>query len=402
MTTGLDQLTDASLAYLSLEDLLSELLDRIRVIAHADTAAILLLDEERNVLLARAAKGIEEEVRQGVQVPLGRGFAGRIAAERRPITIENLTPGDVVNPLLRRRGIRSLLGVPLVAGGNLVGVLHVGTLQPRRFTEDDAQLLQVAADRAALAIENARLAEQRATTELLQRALLPEALPEIDGLRLSAKYLPAATGVKLGGDWYDVFRLPDERVAFVIGDVVGRGIVAATVMAEVRTALRAYLMEGHALPAVIRRLNQLLVAMGRARSATAAIFLLDVGGDEMRAVSAGHLPALLLAPGEPPRFVVEAGAPPLGVHLSPDCASSTVPFVRGSSLVLYTDGLVERRDESIDDQLERFAATVGEVSRQDGLPLADRVFAALSGRLPVEDDVALLAVESLPEPACGA
>jgi serine phosphatase RsbU (regulator of sigma subunit) len=400
MTTGLDQLTDAALAYLSLEDLLSELLDRIRASVHADTAAILLLDEERNVLLARAAKGIEEEVRHGVQVPVGRGFAGRVAAERRAIAIEDLAPGDVVNPLLRRRGIRSLLGVPLIAGGSLVGVLHVGTLERRRFTEDDEQLLQVAADRAALAIENARLAEQRATTELLQRTLLPEALPEIDGLRLSAKYLPAASGIKLGGDWYDVFRLPDERVAFVIGDVVGRGIVAASVMAEIRTALRAYLMEGHALPAVLRRLNELLVAMGRGRSATAAIFLLDVGGDELRAVSAGHLPALLLPPGEAPRFVVEAGAPPLGVHLSPDCASCTVPFVRGSALVLYTDGLVERRGASIDDQLARFARTVSEAHARDGLPLADRVFEDLNP-LPVEDDVALLAIESLPDPAAG-
>jgi serine phosphatase RsbU (regulator of sigma subunit) len=402
MMTGLDQLTDSALAYLSLEDLLSELLDRIRAGVHADTAAILLLDEERNVLLARAAKGIEEEVRQGVQIPLGRGFAGRIASERRAIAIEDVGPGDVVNPLLRRRGIRSLLGVPLVAGGGLVGVLHVGTLEQRRFTEDDAQLLQVAADRAALAIDNAQLAEQRATTELLQRTLLPEALPEIDGLRLSAKYLPAASGVKLGGDWYDVFRLPDKRVAFVIGDVVGRGIVAASVMAEVRTALRAYLMESHALPAVIRRLNDLLVAMGRGRSATASVFLLEEGTDELRAVSAGHLPALLLPPGEPPRFVVEAGAPPLGVHLSPDCATCTVPFVRGSALVLYTDGLVERRDELIDDQLARFAATVGAAQQRDGLPLADRVFEALSGDLSVEDDVALLAIESFPEPAAGA
>src|SRR5207302_5917254 len=146
-------ITDVSLSYMSLEVLLGELLGRIRTILRADTAAILLLDPERNVLLARAARGIEEEVRQGVQIPVGRGFAGRIAYERRPIVIEDVDHSYVLNPLLRQRGIRSLLGVPLLVGGRVTGVLHVGTLQPRAFAEEDVRLLQLAADRAAMAIE---------------------------------------------------------------------------------------------------------------------------------------------------------------------------------------------------------------------------------------------------------
>jgi signal transduction histidine kinase len=149
--------TDAALAHLDLDELLAELLHRIRVILGTDTAAILLLDVERRELVARAAVGIEEEVEQGVRIPLGAGFAGRIAAERRPIVLPDVDHADIRNPLLRQKGIKSLLGVPLLAHGEVLGVLHVGTLAPRDFTTDEAELLQLVAERAALAIEKARV-----------------------------------------------------------------------------------------------------------------------------------------------------------------------------------------------------------------------------------------------------
>jgi signal transduction histidine kinase len=149
--------TDAALAHLDLDELLGELLDRIRAILGADTAAILLLDAERGELAARAAVGIEEEVEQGVRIPLGAGFAGRIAAERRPLFLPDVEHADVLNPLLREKGIKSLLGVPLLAHGEVLGVLHVGSLAPRDFSPDETELLQLVAERAALAIEKARL-----------------------------------------------------------------------------------------------------------------------------------------------------------------------------------------------------------------------------------------------------
>src|SRR5262249_45360710 len=125
-----------------------------------DTAAFLLLDEETQEVVAKAAKGIEEEVEQGVRIPLGRGFAGRVAAESRPVIIPDVDRADIFNPILREKGIRSLLGVPLLVEGQVIGVLHVGTLTPRDFTDDDRNLLQLVADRAALGIENARAFEQ--------------------------------------------------------------------------------------------------------------------------------------------------------------------------------------------------------------------------------------------------
>jgi serine phosphatase RsbU (regulator of sigma subunit)/anti-sigma regulatory factor (Ser/Thr protein kinase) len=391
-----ESLTDSALGYLSLEELLSELLDRIRAGLKADTAAILLLDDERSVLVARAAKGIEEEVRQGVHVPLARGFAGKIAAEGRPIVIEDLDRFEVVNPLLRQRGIRSMLGVPLHVEGRIIGVLHVGTLQPRLFGEEDIRLLQFAADRAALAIDNAQLSEQRSVTEIMQRTLLPEALPHIPGLRFSAKYLPAGAGLRIGGDWYDVFPLPDGRIAFVIGDVVGRGVVAASVMAEVRTALRAYLLEGHDLAATMSLLNDLLVSMGRHRSATSTLFALDMEREELSAVSAGHLPSLLIDPSHESQLVAEAQSLPLGVRAGESYEARAYAFPVGSTLLLYTDGLLERRGEPLDEGFERLEVAARAAVAATDVSVADGIYLDLVKNADFEDDLALLAIESVP------
>ena len=156
----LQTVTDIALAHLELEELFSVVLPRIRDVLAADTCAVLLLDEERDELLARAALGIEEEVEQGVRVPLGKGFAGRVAAERRPVILDDLDKADVFNPILREKGIKSMLGVPLLINGDPIGVLHVGTLAPRRFDREDTALLQLVADRVAIAIERARLHEE--------------------------------------------------------------------------------------------------------------------------------------------------------------------------------------------------------------------------------------------------
>jgi signal transduction histidine kinase len=156
----IQSVTDAALAHLELDELLAELLSRITAILDVDTCAILLLDEEAAELVARAAVGIEEEVERGVRIPFGKGFAGRVAAERRPILLPDVDHADVLNPILREKGIKTLLGVPLVARDVVVGVLHVGSLVPRVFTADDIELLQLVAERAALAIEKAKLHDE--------------------------------------------------------------------------------------------------------------------------------------------------------------------------------------------------------------------------------------------------
>jgi len=171
--------TDAALTHLELDDLLDELLLRIRSILSADTSAILLLDEATDELVARAARGLEEEVEAGVRIPVGGGFAGRVAAERRPVILPDVDHAHVLNPILREKGIKTLLGVPLIARDEVIGVLHVGTLVHHVFTREDVQLLQLVAERAALAIERARLHQAAVQFDELQRNFVAIASHEL-------------------------------------------------------------------------------------------------------------------------------------------------------------------------------------------------------------------------------
>jgi GAF domain-containing protein len=163
-------ITDAALARLDDQDFLAELLDRVRKVLQADTATLLLVDTTSGQLTATAAAGLEEEVRQGVRVPVGVGFAGRIAATGQPAILDRVDAAAVASPVLLARGIRSMLGVPLLAGQDVIGVLHVGSVAGRRFTSDDADLLQLAADRAAVAVQSVMTRTALSATVALQRS----------------------------------------------------------------------------------------------------------------------------------------------------------------------------------------------------------------------------------------
>jgi signal transduction histidine kinase len=175
----LQAVTDAALAHLSLDHLLDELLSRVRDALNADTSAVLLLDESGTELVARAAKGLEEEVEQGVRIPVGRGFAGRIVAQRAPVIIADLDRADVVNPILREKGLKSLLGAPLIAHGDMLGVVHVGTLRHRDFTREDVELLQIVADRVALGVDRALIYDELTRLTQVQRDFVALAAHEL-------------------------------------------------------------------------------------------------------------------------------------------------------------------------------------------------------------------------------
>src|SRR5213080_286433 len=178
----LEAVTDTALAQLSLDELLHELLVLVQRIRAADTAAIFLLDGDG--LVERAAAGLEEADTRDVRIPVGAGFVGRVAAEKRPVVIEHVDRAQLAHPVLRESGIRSLLGVPILFEGRGIGVLHVGTLQPRQFRRADAQLLQVVADRIGLGIEYSRLYEQerkaRARSEVEQGLMRRVAVAHVD------------------------------------------------------------------------------------------------------------------------------------------------------------------------------------------------------------------------------
>ena len=170
---------DAGLAHLELDALLAELLDRIRTILGVDTVAVLLVDPERRELVTRAAVGLEEDVEQGVRTPLGKGFVGRIAAEGRPIGLADVDHAEVLNPLLRVKGVKSLLGVPLAVREHITGVLHVGTLTPRLFTRDETELLELVAERLAVAIEKARVHDEMIALDELKLSFVAVASHEL-------------------------------------------------------------------------------------------------------------------------------------------------------------------------------------------------------------------------------
>jgi K+-sensing histidine kinase KdpD len=219
----LQLVTNAALAHLDLDELLAELLTRIRDALETDTATVLLLDQTRNELVARSAVGLEEEVEQGVRIPLGAGFAGRIAAARRTIVLDDVDHADVLDPILREKGVKSLLGVPLVYGNQVLGVLHVGTLSPRDFTPEDVDLLEVVANTASIAIEHARLfAAEREARMRLERleAVTDAALGYLELDELLAELL-ARTRDLLDTDTAAVLLLDEAENELVARSAVG-------------------------------------------------------------------------------------------------------------------------------------------------------------------------------------
>ncbi|HEX8074830.1 MAG TPA: SpoIIE family protein phosphatase [Thermoleophilaceae bacterium] len=381
----LQSITDVALGQTLDDELLVRLLVRLREVLAVDTAAVLLVDAEGLELVARATAGLEEEVEEGVRIPLGEGFAGRIASEKRPVKLDDVVHEDVVNPILLEKGIRSLLGVPLLVEGRAIGVLHVGSLVRRAFTRDETALLELAADRIAGAIDRAR---KHGIAEVLQRRLLPARLPELGGLSMAARYLPGADDSRVGGDWYDVLSLPEDRAGVVMGDVVSRGVRAAAAMGQLRTALRAYAVEGDAPGRVLDRLARLIRSTDDREMATVAYAVLHPGTGELSYSLAGHPPPLVIPADGEPRFLAEIPSSPVGVGPGAPHREATAALAPGDVLLLFTDGLIERRGESIDEGFERLreAARAGPRAPEQ---LCDHLLATMETGA---DDVALLAI----------
>lgn len=384
----IESVTDVELTQLDVEEMLDELLERVRHLLDADTAAVLLLDPNSSELVATAARGIEEEVRQGVRVPLHRGFAGRIAAEGRPVVLDRVDETTVVNPLLAAKGIRSMAGVPLVDGGTIVGVLHVGSLVGRRFTDHDVDLLQEAADRVTAATRPRLAVIERSAAVALQRGLLPARLLSVPGLDFAARYVPGG-GNAVGGDWYDVFRLGGGRLGVVIGDVSGHGLHAAIVMGRTRSALRAYALESGDPAEVLSRLDNKLQHFEAGEMATVLYAVLDPTFERLHISCAGHLPPLLCVGDGEGEFLELEADPPLGVRLGLQRHSTVIDLPADGLLCLYTDGLVEQRGEVLDTGLQRLR----DVTRAGPAEATcAEIMSRLVGAATLEDDVALLVI----------
>jgi PAS domain S-box-containing protein len=244
-----------------------------------------------------------------------------------------------------------------------LGTIAVAPPGGRALDEAERSLLHDAADRAALAIRQAQLHDEdhRIAVEL-QRGLLPKRLPDVAGVELAAHYQAAGAGAEVGGDWYDAFALPEGRVGIVLGDVTGSGIPAASAMGQFRSVTRAYALgaEGHWTPnEVLSLVNRYQLALDSDQIMFTLIYaILDPGSATLTWANAGHLPPLVRGPSGEVRYL-ETGSVPMGIEDVP-YESMTESLARGSSLVLYTDGLVERRGESLDPGLHRLAEAVAE------------------------------------------
>jgi serine phosphatase RsbU (regulator of sigma subunit)/anti-sigma regulatory factor (Ser/Thr protein kinase) len=387
------RVTDSALAHLNLEDLLSELLTRVVEILRVDTSAVLLVDEDGRTLSARAAKGLEEEVERGFRLPIGRGFAGRVAARREPVVIDDLdnSPIEVVNPLMREKAVRSLLGVPLLIEGTVIGVLHVGSLTPREFREGDIELLQLVAHRVALEIERSRLAVQDQIAQTLQRSLLPHTLPQLPGVRMAARYLPASHETAVGGDWYDVLELGQRRLGLAIGDVAGHGMAAATFMGQLRSATRAYARD-------LEHPSELLAKVARfseeeeSRMATMIYATVNLHSWTVHFARAGHPYPLHLKRDGTAEFLSEAEGPPLGAGAPGAYDEQRLVLAPGETLLFYTDGLIERRGERLTQGEEALmSAALG--APDDPELLCRRIIDELTEADEIADDVAILAIQ---------
>ncbi|WP_327006381.1 SpoIIE family protein phosphatase [Dactylosporangium sp. NBC_01737] len=289
----------------------------------------------------------------------------------------------------------SYLAVPVISStGEVLGGFFFGHPQRARFTERHERLAVGVAAHAAGALDNARMyLRQRNAAVELQRSLLPR-IPRLDGLEVVSRYLPAAKGVEVGGDWVDLLPLSAGRVALVVGDVMGKGIRAAAVMGQLRTAIRSYASLDLSPGSLLRQLNTLLTADLDTQMATCLYAVYDLVHGTLSYANAGHPPAVGVLAGQPSRLLTGPVGPPLGTVDFP-YTEHVVAVPPGEALLLYTDGLIERRDSNIEDRLADLQGRIA-LHPRPTLAAIDDLVAGMVDPAHHEDDIAVLYVRQPP------
>jgi serine phosphatase RsbU (regulator of sigma subunit) len=314
--------------------------------------------------------------------------------------LEDVAHDDLLNPALYALGVRSVLALPLVRDDQLLGVLKVGTRRARRFGADDLDRAAELAEVLLRALDVYDAADERSAAAALQRSLVPNQLPSLAGLQLAGRYVPGDGGAS--GDWYDVFPLPEGRLGIVMGDVAGHGLGASVVMGRLRSALRAYALECDDPAEVLRRLDSKICHFEPGAMATALYAISEPPFDQVRIASAGHLLPIMAASGSAPAQLNIPVSLPLGVQPSCERTSASFEFPAESALVLFTDGLIERRAarttrgaevfESVDSALDELCQSIEPGTAET---VCSSVLDSLLTIEPPSDDVALLVVRRL-------
>jgi PAS domain S-box-containing protein len=388
---AVSEVTDAAMRSLELEATMRNILECVARLMKADVAVINLRSEDR--LTSIASLGLEAEVRQNFSLAIGEGFSGRIAATGRPGYVADAqTDPLVVSRAIKQKGVRTMLGVPLKRGDEMLGVLHVDWLTQRPLDEGELLFLELVADRVSLALFNAELYQrQREVAEALQQEMVavPETLP---GIRFGHVYRSATEGANVGGDFYDIFAADDSRVWIVIGDVSGHGIEAATAATLVREISRALALEALQPAVVAQRLNRAVVhRLGYRHFATMFLGCLDTNTDDFDFCSAGHPPGYVLRNGAGIERL-PTGNYPIGAFGDSDYLGHRTDLRPGDTLVLYTDGVLEARNGRDFFGDDRLMEVLGRANAPETIP--EEVLAAVQafsrGRLV--DDLAVVCI----------
>jgi PAS domain S-box-containing protein len=402
-TRRLQQVTEAALAYLDLDKLARELVARCRAVLAADTAALLLLAADDRTLTVQAAVGFPDETVSRASVRVGEGFAGQIAATRRAIAVEDLEASGITGEALGERSVRAVAGVPLTTGERLLGVLEVGSLTARQFSGEELELLRLAGERIGLALLHARLFErERMIAQTLQRSLLPDQLPQIPGVAVTARYEPGGQGMQVGGDFYDIFPAGPASWMIVIGDVCGKGAHAAARTALARYTLRAEALHDPRPARLLRRLNAAMLAQATDSvylTAVCALLTIRETGATLALASGGHpAPLILRADGSVDQ--PNLAGPLIGAFRAPKFHERTLALGPGATILFYTDGLLEahapQRLVATDELAGLLAAGPRDDVEHMVTSLLEDTGATAGG---CRDDIAVIAAQLTPTPS---
>jgi sigma-B regulation protein RsbU (phosphoserine phosphatase) len=381
--------TDAALSLLPFNEMAREVAVRLRRALNADAAAVLLPSLDYRHLVVRAAEGV---VPGQAPLRLGAGILGGVATTGLPALVGRLTAEDQVYGL---EGMSSLVATPIARGGEPMGVLYASSPKPDRFDTNDLRLVGLVAVRVASAFERTRMHEQRERMRRsLEHSLIPSHLPDIPGIELAALYLPFGAGDEIGGDFYDAFALPGDAWGVAIGDVAGKGPEAAAVMGLLQHSMRVVSRYEDRPSRILAELNRILLEQDTTqerRFCTVACLRLRTDGDRARVTVslAGHPPPVVRAASGEVRSVGEPGDL-LGVFDDPVHHDVAVDIGPGDAMVLFTDGLIETREEGSQDLLASLTESL-----ESGAPSAEALLKRIQERLidtrkSLEDDVAVL------------
>ncbi|MCU1628884.1 MAG: hypothetical protein JWP64_3833 [Pseudonocardia sp.] len=289
--------------------------------------------------------------------------------------------------------------VPLLVGGRAIGTVGLRFAEPPSFTPERRGFVLTLASQCAQAVVRARLHQaEHEVAVTLQRSLLPQRLPDLDRLAIATRYKPGTEGTEAGGDWFDVLDLDHDRVALVVGDVVGRGPSAAAVMGQLRSALAANLVNGQSPASALEQLDLFARRVEGARASTVACAVVDCATGELVYACAGHPPPLAAGRDGGVRLLDQGRGTPLGVSGRPPFVESTTRIEIGETILLCSDGLFERRTEVIDDGLARLVETFGPLAHVQPRDMVDTLLDRMLAGSGAPDDTAVVVARLLPLP----